>query len=73
MKTLTCTTLYAAMLLTGCAATAPEDYNASGPSGSLVRQEMGVGSNVCHYDTGLTIYMQGICPPTIRSSVFRRQ
>lgn len=48
------------------------EYNTTGPTGALVRQEVGFDSYVCYYDSGLVIYTQGNCPPSVRSNVFTR-
>ena len=60
-------------LLAGCATEElGVEYNTTGPTGALVRQEVGVDSYVCYYDSGLVIYTQGSCPPSVRSNVFTR-
>ena len=73
-KNLTCTLLVPALLalLVSCASQPPADYNQTGSQGALLRQELGVESNICYYDTGLKIYVQGNCPASVRASVFQR-
>lgn len=60
------------LLVTGCASQPAADYNTTGPTGSLLRQEVSFQSNVCHYDTGLALYTQGTCPPSVRTNVYTR-
>lgn len=69
LKYLTFTMIY---LMSACATNPPADYNTAGATGSLISQELGVGSNICRYDTGLTIFTQSNCPPQVRASVYTR-
>jgi hypothetical protein len=60
-------------LLTACASRETvATYNTTGPSGALVSQQVGFDANICRYDTGLTIYVLGNCPPSVRTNVYTR-
>ena len=65
--------LVIALLLVSCASRETvTTYNTTGPAGSLVSQQIGFDTNICRYDTGLTIYTQGNCPPSVRTNVYKR-
>jgi len=60
------------IFLTACTTPPVSTYNTTGPTGSLINQQVTFNGNVCHYDTGLTIYTQSDCPPTVKSNVYTR-
>ena len=60
------------LLLAGCVSESATAFNTIGPTGTLLRQAVSFQANVCHYDTGLTLYTQGRCPPSVHTNVYTR-
>jgi len=60
------------LLLAGCVSESATAFNTIGPTGTLLRQAVSFQANVCHYDTGLTLYTQGRCAPSVHTNVYTR-